>query len=212
MPRWSGRWSVVVALGLAVGGCASAGSSSAPPRVSEPPPTLQSPPPAPQAERPLTPEESARLADFQRAADRVRVAYGRACARRLCTPRFVIVEQLPAVGIWDASLFRIRLQRRALAPDVEPRPAVAHELGHWLLDHRGETCVARMFECETAANAEGVRILVVGWGLGEQEAVSLMYNSLMGGLRRGRTLPGHETACREVAVFAQQFNRAPPSC
>jgi hypothetical protein len=25
-------------------------------------------------------------------------------------------------------------------------------------------------------------------------------------------LPGHETACREVAVFAQQFNRAPPSC
>jgi hypothetical protein len=160
----------------------------------------------------LTPDESGRLEELRGAAERIRVAYGRGCIVKRCAPDFLIIDNLEAVAIWDASAFRIRLLRRALAPDVEPRPAIAHELGHWLLGHTDQNCAGLAFECETAANAEAVRVLVAGWAVSHEEAVSLMYASLMGGLRQGQPLRGHEEVCREVAAFAQTFNRPLPPC
>jgi hypothetical protein len=126
-------------------------------------------------------------------------------------PDLVVVEGLESVAIWDAAHFRIGVQRRALVAGVEPRPALAHELAHWLLGHTDDGCAGRSFECETAANAEGVRVLTVGWALAREEATSLMYASLGAGLRRGRSMRGHD-ACRELAEFARAFGRLPPAC
>lgn len=160
----------------------------------------------------LTSDESARLEGLQDAAERVRVAYGAGCLAKPCAPGFIVRDQLKAVAIWDGPAFRIWLQRRALAPGVEPRPAVAHELSHWLLGHTGQYCAERAFECETAANAEAVRVLVAGWAVSREEAISLMYASLMAGLHRTEPLPGHDTPCRELSVFAHTFNRPQPPC
>jgi hypothetical protein len=90
----------------------------------------------------LTSDEMGRLRELLAAAERVRVVYGPLCAGSRCAPAVVIVEGLEPVAIWDPARFRIGLQRRALAPGVEPRPALAHELAH---------------ECEMAAKAEVVR-------------------------------------------------------
>jgi hypothetical protein len=126
-------------------------------------------------------------------------------------PDLVVVEGIESVAIWDAARFRIGVQRRALAAGVEPRPALAPELAHWLLGHTDAGCAARSFECETAANAEGVRVLTVGWALAHEEAISLMHASLSAGLRRGRPMRGHD-ACRELVEFARAFGRLPPTC
>jgi hypothetical protein len=160
----------------------------------------------------LSPDESARLAELEAVAERVRVAYGAGCVTRPCAPEFAIANNLEAVAMWDGPAFRVWLQRRALAPGVEPRPAVAHELSHWLLGHTRQDCAARMFDCETAANAEAVRVLVTGWGVTTEEAVSLMYRSLVGALRRGNPPPGHDDPCEEVLAFAERFARPPPDC
>jgi len=69
-----------------------------------------------------------------------------------------------------------------------------------------------MFQCETAANAEAVRVLAVGWGMTSEEAVSLVYGSLLAGLRRGNPPRGHDAPCEEVQVFAKRFARPPPPC
>jgi hypothetical protein len=161
---------------------------------------------------PLTPVEATRLEELQAAAERVRVAYGAGCLAKPCAPGFLIRDALEAVAIWDGPAFRIWLVRRALAPGFEPRPAVAHELGHWLLGHTSHACATRMFECETAANAEAVRILTTGWAMSHEEAVSLMYASLLAGLRRGTHARGHENPCRELALFAETFERPLPPC
>jgi hypothetical protein len=142
----------------------------------------------------------------------VRVAYGAGCIAKPCAPSFLISDQLEAVAMWDGPAFRIWLQRGALAPGVEPRPAVAHELSHWLLGHSEQYCAVRAFECETAANAEAVRVLVAGWAVSQEEAISLMYASLIAGIGRRQLLRGHDTPCREVSVFAQAFSRPQPPC
>jgi len=160
----------------------------------------------------LTPEESARLAELEAATERVRVAYGAGCVATPCAPTFAIADTLEAPAMWDGPSFRIWLPRRALAAGAELRPAVAHELSHWLLGHTGQDCAPRMFDCETAANAEAVRVLAVGWGMTTEEAVSLVYASLLGGLRRGNPTRGHDAPCAEVQLFARRFARPPPPC
>lgn len=169
---------------------------------------------AQEAQRPsaLTPAEIARLTELSEVAERVRLAYGAGCVARPCVPRLVVAEELQAVAVWDGPGFRIWLQRRALGPGVEPRPAVAHEMSHWLLGHTEQDCATKPFECETAANAEAVQVLITGWALTREEAISLIYASLMAGLNRSQPLRGHDTPCREVAVFAQAFNRPLPAC
>ena len=170
--------------------------------------------PGQEAHRPaaLTSAEIARLTELSEAAERARVAYGAGCLTRPCVPRLVVAEELPAVAIWDGPAFRMWLQRRALGPGVEPRPAVAHELSHWLLGHTEQECATRPFECETAANAEAVQVLMAGWAMTQEEAISLMYASLLAGLNRSQPLRGHDVPCREIMVFAQAFNRPPPPC
>ena len=206
---------------LTLSGCAtpvqeSPGPAATPAPAPEPgpPPTPGPGPPAPPRPDPsaLTPEEIGRLQGLLAAAQRVRAVYGPGCVGPRCAPDLVIVEGLAPVAIWDAAGFRIGLQRRALAAGMEPRPALAHELAHWLLGHTDANCAARAFECETAANAEAVRVLTVGWALAREDVVSLMYASLAGGLRRGRPMRGHDAACQEVAEFALRFGRPPPSC
>jgi len=160
----------------------------------------------------LTAAEIARLTELSGVAERVRVAYGAGCLTPPCVPRLVVAEELPAVAVWDGPGFRLWLQRRALVPGAEPRPAVAHELSHWLLGHTEQECATRSFECETAANAEAVQVLIAGWGMTREEAVSLMYASLVAGLNRSQPLRGHDTPCRELTVFAQAFSRPSPSC
>ena len=160
----------------------------------------------------LRPDESARLAELEAVAEYVRVAYGAGCVTRPCAPEFVIANDLEAAAMWDGPSFRVWLQRRALAPGAEPRPAVAHELSHWLLGHTRHDCAEHMFDCETAANAEAVRVLVVGWGVTTEEAVSLMYRSLVGALRNGNPPRGHDDPCKEVLAFAERFGRPPPMC
>jgi len=160
----------------------------------------------------LTPDEAVRLEALRDASERVRAAYGRRCTQDPCVPSLLPKDTLEAVAIWDASLFRIRLHRRALAAGVDPRPAFAHELSHWLLGHTGINCLGQALECETAANAEAVQVLVAGWALPHEDAVSLMYNSLASGLRRDRPLRGHDALCQEVAAFARRFNRPLPAC
>jgi hypothetical protein len=160
----------------------------------------------------LASDELARLNGLREATERVRVAYGAGCIAAPCTPSFRIRDEMEAVASWDGPSFRIWLHRRALEPGVEPRPAVAHELGHWLLGHTEQYCEGRAFECETDANAEAVRILGAGWGLSQEEAISLMYASLMAGLHRRDPLRGHDTPCRELSLFAQAFGRPQPPC
>ena len=160
----------------------------------------------------LTPDEAVRLEALRDASERVRAAYGRRCTQDPCVPMLLPRDTLEAVAIWDAALFRIRLHRRALAAGVDARPAFAHELSHWLLGHTGVNCLGQALECETAANAEAVRVLRAGWALSQDEAVALMYNSLLSGLRRERSLRGHETFCTEVTMFARTFNLVLPSC
>src|SRR5262245_22025434 len=119
----------------------------------------------------LTRPEIARLQDLKDAAERTRVAYGAGCLAKPCMPRFAITEELEAPARWDGPSFRIWLRRQALAPGAEPRPAVAHELSHWLLGHSASECAASHFDCETEANAEAVHVLVVGWGVSQEYAV-----------------------------------------
>lgn len=214
-------WRLALGLLLALSGCAAAVQKSAipappaapasepgrPPAAEPAPPTVPRPDPSA-----LTPDEMGRLRGLLAAAERVRVVYGPPCVGPRCAPAIVIVEGLEPVAIWDPGGFRIGLQRRALAADVEPRPALAHELAHWLLGHTEASCAARAFECEMEANAEAVRVLTVGWELAREDAVSLMYASLSGALRRGQPMRGHDTACRELAEFARTFGRPSPAC
>jgi hypothetical protein len=166
----------------------------------------------PGPDRSLTSAEVARLEALKEATERVRLAYGAGCLAKPCIPRFAISEELEAPAMWDGPSFRVWLQRRALAPGAEPRPALAHELSHWLLGHTQLWCRASLFDCETAANAESVHVLVVGWGLTHDQAVSLVYAALLGGLKRNVAVRGHERPCEEVAAFARAFNRPEPPC
>jgi hypothetical protein len=120
----------------------------------------------------------------------VRIVYGPPCAGSR-----VIVEGLEPVAIWDPARFRIGLQRRALAPGVEPRPALAHELAH---------------EREMATNAEAVRSSRSDGG--SRTRRGLMYASLSGAVHRIQPMRGHDTACPELAEFASTFGRASPLC
>jgi len=160
----------------------------------------------------LTRPEIARLQDLKDAAERTRVAYGAGCLAKPCIPRFAITEELEAPARWDGPSFRIWLRRQALAPGAEPRPAVAHELSHWLLGHSASECAASHFDCETEANAEAVHVLVVGWGVSQEYAVSLMYRSLLIGLQRNGPIRGHEKPCHELTVFARAFQQPEPAC
>ena len=203
---------IALCLLLVVAGCVAPLRESPGPQVAASEPVPEPTPPSRPAPSPLTPEELGRARGLLTAAERVRAAYPPACAGARCLPDLVIVEGLEPVALWDAARFRIGLQRRALAGTAEPRPALAHELGHWVLGHTDAGCAERAFECETAANAEAVRILVIGWDLAHEDAVSLMYASLTAGLRRGRAMRGHEAPCEEVAIFARSFGRPPPPC
>ena len=208
------RRPIALSLLLALAGCAAPVREQPGPRLaaSESVPEPAPAPPARPAPSALTPEELGRLQALRAATERVRTAYGLPCAGTRCAPELVVVGGLEPVALWDAARYRIGLQRRALAGGVEPRPALAHELGHWVLGHTDATCAGRAFECETAANAEAVPILVIGWAVAREDAVSLTYASLTAGLRRGRSMRGHEAACEEVAVFARSFGRPPPPC
>jgi hypothetical protein len=94
---------------------------------------------------------------------------------------------------------------------------VAHELGHWLLNH--DTALSRTFERpmtlaewskmvepqEKDANAKAVEILVRVRGYREPAALRLMYLHLEAAHRNGVELLGHASACEEIKDLLGRF-------
>ena len=94
---------------------------------------------------------------------------------------------------------------------------VAHELGHWLLNH--DTALSRQFErpmtqgewgrmvepMEMDANAKAVEILVRVRGYPEASALRLVYLHLESAHRRGVDLLGHAPACEEIRDLLRRF-------
>jgi IrrE N-terminal-like domain len=94
---------------------------------------------------------------------------------------------------------------------------VAHELGHYLLGHdeplRGVTMLEQQQEQEQReldANAKAVEILVRTGRLPEEQAVSLMYDGMLGFYRavsagHGMVPWGHRHPCEEMADLIRRF-------
>ncbi len=94
---------------------------------------------------------------------------------------------------------------------------VAHELGHYLLGHdeplRGVTMLEQQQEQERReldANAKAVEILVRTGRLPEEQALSLMYDGMLGFYRavsagHGVVLWGHRHPCDEMADLIRRF-------
>jgi hypothetical protein len=94
---------------------------------------------------------------------------------------------------------------------------IAHELGHYLLGHdeplRGVTMLEQQQEQEQReldANVKAVEILVRAGALPEEQALSLMYDGMLGFYRavtdgRGVVPWGHRHPCEEMADLLARF-------
>lgn len=90
--------------------------------------------------------------------------------------------------------------------------ALAHELGHHVLQHRPGQWHPSY---EMDANAEGVRILTL-WGLSEQDAYTLTMRNLYALAQHVPQLHGHAPWCVEVQDMRRRYPRLtdpqPASC
>jgi hypothetical protein len=176
--------------GLCAAGCASAPGSYSPGSYSD--------------------DEQARLAEYDRAAERV--------LRSRDVP-----GPWPAVRVgWDGALWEqgkppayyttrtgladlgrpgvIVVNRRVLADDFVAEAVLSQELAHYILKHAGEgRCRERPQECDIEARVTSVELLMTGWDLSYEDAVRLQYAYLKSVVRR------HGGACPELLGFAARF-------
>jgi len=118
--------------------------------------------------------------------------------------RIEVREQLPpgtAGGALPNGL--IVMHKRLYAGDTEElrRAILAHEFAHQLLNHPRRCREAKYRPlCEQQADIHSVRVLELGWGMSQAEAVKLVYARLLG---RAGHMPrnGHAAGCDEILAF-----------
>ncbi len=165
----------------------------------------------------LTPEQRAEADRFEAAMARMAAA----CRaehhapaddpQRRCVPPKTYVHRdgvrphyTPATGL-------LSIPRNALVPAL--RPLLAHEAAHaWYADARDDCQgAAKAVACERNANLHGVHVLVVGYGYGEQEAVTAMWRMLVAAVRAGAApSPGHPDPCAELKDFERRVGTTQP--
>jgi hypothetical protein len=98
-----------------------------------------------------------------------------------------------------------------IALDQKDDVLVAHELGHWVLNHAGRPAQSLddRYRHEMAANAEAVKILTIGWGWSERKAYVAVLDRLWRVKRAALAVPdGHPPdPCIEIADLVRRFQQ-----
>jgi hypothetical protein len=149
----------------------------------------------------LTPGQESTLADWKAFAHRVTQHYGK-------TDVYIMVGQDTGVATMRHDGIMV-LGQEVLVKGQTIQIVLAHELGHHVLGHRGGCGIP----CELDANAEAVKILVIGsqGAIDEIRAlnIALIYLRYMKG-RQDNGLPvsyGHAPACQEIADLAARYSQ-----
>jgi hypothetical protein len=141
-----------------------------------------------------------RVAELQRMVDRTKQLYGvwgaAPIVRIESLPSGVAAEYRPYRGYWGIVI--------AVSPTTVARPEaaviMAHELGHYLLNHHG-----RLASDEMDANAKGVEVLT-RLGMSPDQALSAMYDFLARQPRNTvRSAPGHDSICAEIEDLLRRY-------
>ena len=165
----------------------------------------------------LTPAQQTHLADLKVFAQTVTLAHGKPDVKLM--PMEPGDSTVPLAAIRSDGMLLIStelLRGTSLGQFTYDLSlfATAHELGHYITGRYG--CPA----CEMDANAEAVKILVIGRGMSEREAFDLVAGMLsltasMQGLG-SPVMAGHPSACAELANLAGRYPsfgvEMPPAC
>ena len=154
----------------------------------------------------LTPPQQSRLTDFKGFTQTVTVAYGKPDVKLMAMQPGDSTVPLAVIRRDGLLLFSPELLRGTspgqFAYDLGLF-AIAHELGHYVTGRFG--CPT----CEMDANAEAVKILMLGRGMSEREAFDLVANMLaFTASLQGMGTPviaGHPSACTELANLAGRY-------
>jgi len=154
----------------------------------------------------LTPGQQVNLEEMRVFSKRVTDAYGK-------SPVYILVGGLnDRAGATMEAGGLMRFSTLRLDPGLNRDWLLAHELGHYVLAHRwtnGDT-LSQTAPREMEANAEAVKILVVGLGVSEDVAYRRVHEALWGlerSVRSGtRALPrGHAPICEEIANLVARY-------
>jgi hypothetical protein len=153
----------------------------------------------------LTPEQKATLADYQERANKVTAFYG------VGRVAFLVGAHNSAAGGTMRSGGLMTMEAEAL--DRRDDVLVAHELGHWVLDHAGRPVfsVDDRYRREMDANAEAVKILVVGWNWTEERGFRAVLDRLWRHKnavdRRAAAVPDghHPDPCVEISDLVRRY-------
>ncbi len=151
----------------------------------------------------LTPAQKSRLVEYETFAHKVTVAYRKPDVSILVgdTSGQPGVSFMRPDGVMVLSPAVLLPTSDGLNRDF----AFAHELGHYVSSHRPGCGVP----CELEANAEAVKILMIGNGWTETVAFdhAVRFLGYVAGLQaRGRpVLRGHLPACEELADLAKRY-------
>lgn len=136
-----------------------------------------------------------KLQPWQDFADAAAKAYGKWYAPRV---EYALPHSPYEGARW--SLGTIYVQAKFLDRDWMPL-AFAHELGHYMLEHRGGGPQAEM-----EANAQAIEILVRVGKLDELLVLTAFYELFVGAYRaRTPPAPGHASACEEIADLLRRY-------
>ena len=151
----------------------------------------------------LTPDQQTTLAFYQERADTVTAAY------RVGKVYFLIGAHNSAAG--GTMGIGGLMTMETIALDTKDDVLVAHELGHWVLNHAGWPfqSLQHRYRQEMDANVEAVKILTIGWGWTEQQAYLAVLNRLWQVKRSAQAVPdGHPPdPCIEIADLVRRFPR-----
>jgi hypothetical protein len=153
----------------------------------------------------LTPTQQTTLAEYQERANRVTKAYG------VGRVAFLVGAHNSAAGGTMRPGGLMTMEAQAL--DRNDEVLVAHELGHWVLNHPGRPVfsVEDRYRQEMAANAEAVKILVIGWDWTEQRGFRALLDRLWrhkNAVDRGAAaVPDghHPDPCVEIADLVRRY-------
>jgi hypothetical protein len=149
----------------------------------------------------LTPAQQAGLDDWTEFANRVTTAYGKPAVRLIPNDSGGGVAGL----MYPDGRMMVRPDRISRGNDF----LLAHELGHYVTGFFG--CGV---SCELAANAEAVKVLMIGRGMTEAQAVGVVYTYLWRYKRRADAkltmVPaGHPDPCVEILDIARRYPQYP---
>lgn len=150
---------------------------------------------------PLTQDQQATLTYYRERASKVTAAYGVGKVYFLVGAHNSAASGTMRVGGL--------MTMEAGALDHKDDVLIAHELGHWVLDHAGRPgrSLEDRYRQEMDANAEAVKILTIGWEWSERRAYAAVLNRLWRGKRAGLAVPdGHPPdPCVEIADLVGRF-------